>query len=439
MKTERQFVFNKTYRGIIIGLILILSVNCSAQSIPGGEDTAVDSLCLSTRPISLAPDSFEKAQDAVNIALSLGDDLEAMKREVETLRTSGREEEAYTLYKDLLIKINHIYDEAFCRQIHQIRALNDLNDREKQARLLQSKEEEMVMSQHLLIFSVLILLVLLLLLYILGRFYRRANRLKDELLVEKDSLVKSEQKLRRMKEKAVEANQMKTAFISNISHEVRTPLNAIVGFSELLTDSTFGEDEKVGFASTINHSSELLMNLINDVLDLSRLEAGNITFSIRPVNLDEICQKAMEAIAHKVAPAVRLTFDPGADNYMLNTDPYRLQQLLVHLLSNAAKFTRKGEIHLAFTVDDEQQEVRFAVTDTGCGIPSDKQDQIFERFEKLNEFAQGTGLGLSICQIIVRRLDGKLFVDPSYARGARFIFIHPTNHQEGKLVEEQNS
>lgn len=425
MKTERQLFFGNMYRAILIGLIIILSVSMSAQIVPGEGD--------------LVADSLEKAQDAVNIALTLGDDLEAMKQEVEVLRASGREDEAYMLYKDLLIKIDDIYNDAFCRQIQQIRTLNDLNDREKQARLLQTKEEEVVMSQRLLIFSVLILLVLLLVLYILGYFYRRANRLKNELLGEKESLVKSEQKLRRMKEKAVEANQLKTAFISNISHEVRTPLNAIVGFSGLLTDNSFGEEEKVGFASTINHSSELLMNLINDVLDLSRLEAGNIIFTIRPVNLDEICQKAMEAIAHKVGPDVRLTFDPGASNYMLNTDPYRLQQLLVHLLSNAAKFTRKGEINLAFKVDNEQEEIRFVVTDTGCGIPRDMQGKIFEPFEKLNEFEQGTGLGLSICQIIVRRLNGKLFVDPSYTGGARLIFIHPTNHPEGKHVEELNS
>lgn len=425
MKTERQLAFNKTYRAIIVGLILILSAGLSAQIIPDTGD--------------IAADSFERAQNDVNIALTLGDDLEAMKQQVEMLRASGREDEAYTLYKDLLIKIDHIYNEAFYKQIQQIRTLNDLNDREKQARLLQTKEEEIVMSQHLLIFSVLILLLLLLVLYILGRFYWRANRLKNELLADKESLIKSEQKLRRMKEKAVEANQKKTAFISNISHEVRTPLNAIVGFSGLLTDDTFGEEEKLGFASTINHSSELLMNLINDVLDLSRLEAGNIIFTIRPVNLDEICRNAMEAIAHKVAPDVGLTFDPGAGGYMLNTDPYRLQQLLVHLLSNAAKFTTKGEINLAFTVDAEREEVHFIVTDTGCGIPHDMQGKIFEPFEKLNEFAQGTGLGLSISQIIVRRLKGKLFVDPSYTGGARFIFIHPTNHQEGKHVEEQNS
>lgn len=439
MKTERRFVFSNTYRAIIIGLILILSVSMSAQINPGEGDFVADSLCPATPPVCLSTDSFAKAQDAVNIALSLGDDLEAMKREVEALRASGREDEAYILYKDLLVKIDQIYSDAFCHQMHQIRTLNDLNDREKQARLLQTKEEEVVMSQHLLIFSGLILLLLLLILYILGRFYRRADRLKNELLADKESLVKSEQKLRRMKEKAVEANQLKTAFISNISHEVRTPLNAIVGFSGLLTDNSFGEEEKVGFASTINHSSELLMNLINDVLDLSRLEAGNITFTIRPVNLDEICQKAMEAIANKVAPAVRLTFDPGASNYMLNTDPYRLQQLLVHLLSNAAKFTREGEVNLAFSVDDEREEVRFVVTDSGCGIPHDMQAKIFEPFEKLNEFAQGTGLGLSICQIIVRRLNGKLFVDPSYTGGARFVFIHPTNHQEGTSVEELNS
>ena len=195
---------------------------------------------------------------------------------------------------------------------------------------------------------------------------------------------------------------------------MRTPLNAIVGFSELLASSEYSEEEKIRFAGEVNHSSELLLNLVNDVLDLSRLESGKIKFSVKPNDLVACCQRALDSIRHRVKPGVRLTFTPSLESYTLNTDALRLQQLLTNLLSNAAKFTSEGEINLSFT-------------DTGCGIPEDKCEKIFERFEKLDDFIQGTGLGLSVCQIISEQLNGSLSVDISYKDGARFVFIHPTN------------
>ena len=158
----------------------------------------------------------------------------------------------------------------------------------------------------------------------------------------------------------------------------------------------------------MNHSSELLLNLVNDVLDLSRLESGKIKFSVKPNDLVACCQRALDSIRHRVKPGVRLTFTPSLESYTLNTDALRLQQLLTNLLSNAAKFTSEGEINLSFAVDD-------------------KCEKIFERFEKLDDFVQGTGLGLSVCQIISEQLKGSLSVDVSYKGGARFVFIHSTN------------
>ena len=265
------------------------------------------------------------------------------------------------------------------------------------------------------------------LLYMLWRIYMHTKRLRNELLQEKDSLTASEKQLRVVTKEAEAANKKKSAFIANISHEVRTPLNAIVGFSELLASSEYSEEEKIRFAGEVNHSSELLLNLVNDVLDLSRLESGKIKFSVKPNDLVACCQRALDSIRHRVKPGVRLTFTPSIESYTLNTDALRLQQLLTNLLSNAAKFTSEGEINLSFTVDEGKEEVRFSVTDTGCGIPEDKCEKIFERFEKLDDFIQGTGLGLSVCQIISEQLNGSLSVDISYKDGARFVFIHPTN------------
>ena len=249
--------------------------------------------------------------------------------------------------------------------------------------------------------------------------------MKKEIEQEKESLQDSEKKLRAAKEEAERANASKSLFIANISHEIRTPMNAIVGFSQLLTTEDYSKEERMLFIETIQNNSDLLLNLINDVLDLSRIESGNMKFILKEVDLTQCVREAVKSVAHRVSPGVSLLLDCSCDSFQLNTDPLRLQQLLINLLSNAAKFTEKGKIELSVQVEDEQRQVRFVVTDTGCGISPDMQEKIFERFEKLNEYAQGTGLGLSICRLIADRLKGEIYLDVTYTGGARFVFIHP--------------
>ena len=229
------------------------------------------------------------------------------------------------------------------------------------------------------------------------------------------------------KEIAEHANQMKSTFIANISHEIRTPLNAIVGFSELISDESISAGEKKEFFSIINNNSYLLLNLINDILDLSRLESGNMKFIIEKTNLSDCCRNALASVEHRVFPGVQLTYTPSEDPLHIQTDSIRLQQLLINLLTNACKFTKEGEINLSYQIDEDKQHVRITVTDTGCGIPEDKQKAIFERFEKVDEYAQGTGLGLSISQTIIEHLGGSIQLDPTYKHGARFIVLHPYN------------
>ena len=358
---------------------------------------------------------YRHALSAVNLALKINRDLDKLEMKKAILQSSGQLQEAVTIYEEIINKTETINTDAFDRQIEQLRVLNDLNDLEKQDRELKLKSEQEALKQKQIVVSIGLLLVLMGLLYMLWRIYMHTKRLRNELLQEKDSLIASEKQLRVVTKEAEAANKKKSAFIANISHEVRTPLNAIVGFSELLASSEYSEEEK------------LLLNLVNDVLDLSRLESGKIKFSVKPNDLVACCQRALDSIRHRVKPGVRLTFTPSLESYTLNTDALRLQQLLTNLLSNAAKFTSEGEINLSFTVDEGKEEVRFSVTDTGCGIPEDKCEKIFERFEKLDDFIQGTGLGLSVCQIISEQLNGSLSVDISYKDGARFVFIHPTN------------
>ncbi len=375
-----------------------------------------------------------KALSAIDNALALENDLGMMNLKMKVLRQSGQLQEAILVYKKMLKMNASINNEAFNRQITQLRALNDLNDSEKQMRELEHQNAQ-IASKQLQLFHILVTIsILLILVLILYRLYCRTRRLKNELLCEKDSLLESEKQLRVIKEKAVEANRLKTVFLANISHEIRTPLNAIVGFSELLVDNSFQEKEKLVFASTINHSSELLMNLINDVLELSRLESGNNNFTIREWDAISLCREMLPEVGSRLFPGVKLTFNPSVESLPLNTDRFRLHQLLKHLLSNAVKFTQKGEVNLTIEADPENDLIRFIVTDTGCGIPADMQMKIFERFEKLDEFKQGTGLGLAICQLVATRFGGSLYLDSFYTEGARFIFIHPCNVPLSKEV-----
>lgn len=350
---------------------------------------------------------------------------DCLQLKADILSESGDAASAIQAYKDVISETSKINNEAFTRQINQLRTLYDLNDKEMQKKELEISQMDVKIKEHQLILSMSVSVILLLILYLLYLSFRRTRRLKNALLQEKEALIESEKNLRIAKDKAEEANQAKTTFIANISHEVRTPLNAIVGFASLMSDPSCTQEEKEEFSSIISNNTELLLNLVNDVLCLSQIEAGSLSFSLRPVELGDCCRNAMETIRHRVAEGVSLNFTPEVPSFILNTDPLRLQQLLVNLLVNAAKFTEAGEINLSFHIGQEQKNVDLIVTDTGCGIPADKVTQIFKRFEKVDEYKQGTGLGLSISQAIAGALGGTIRVDAGYTQGARFIFTHP--------------
>ena len=251
----------------------------------------------------------------------------------------------------------------------------------------------------------------------------RLERTTKQLREDKKKLEASEIELRDAKERAEEANQLKSAFVSNMSHEIRTPLNAIVGFSSLLVEPSTDAKEREEYSSIIRNNTDLMLNLVNDVLDLSRMETGDLHFDIKDHLLLVCCQMALESVRHRIPDGVKLTFSPAGEPIVVHVDNLRLQQLLTNLLTNAAKFTEKGEINLSFQLEPDRKKVCIAVTDTGAGIPLEKQATIFNRFEKLDDYKPGVGLGLSICLLIAERLDGALFIDSSYTDGARFVLI----------------
>ena len=231
-----------------------------------------------------------------------------------------------------------------------------------------------------------------------------------------------ETELLEAKVKAEQSDQLKTAFLANMSHEIRTPLNAIVGFAKILPEIT-DEMERASIINIIDTNSDQLLMLINDILDLSKIEAGTIEFVDIPANLTDLCQNIYCTLIEKTAPGVQLVFEGAFDNLLTLCDPGRLSQVIVNLITNAIKFTKEGFIRYGYRLREDR--VEFYVADTGLGIPEDKLSTIFTRFTKLNSFIAGTGLGLAICRMIVERQHGKIWAESKLGEGSIFRFNFP--------------
>jgi signal transduction histidine kinase len=283
--------------------------------------------------------------------------------------------------------------------------------------------------EHLMLVIVVVAIILFLgLCFGIALYYLvRINRMNQKLEVMSKDLIVA-------RDKAEEANRLKSSFLANMSHEIRTPLNAIVGFSGVLVNEDITNEERAQFCDIIRVNSDLLLHLINDILDLSRIESGYMQFVEEKVEVVELCKNALRTSEYARRTEAVYMFESRLTRLQMTTDGQRLQQVLINLLSNASKFTQKGFITLRLEADKAEGMVHFIVEDTGCGIPPEKAEKIFERFEKLNEYVQGTGLGLSISRVIVERLRGKIWVDTTYDKGARFIVALPLT--EDAVVEE---
>lgn len=261
---------------------------------------------------------------------------------------------------------------------------------------------------------------------VLVRNYRPQDNVIEMLCINFDitQLKETEQMLIKAKEKAEEADRLKSAFLANMSHEIRTPLNAIVGFSSMLEEAE-DQEEKHQYITIIEDNNKLLLQLISDILDLSKIEAE--TFDIIPerVNAKQLCNDLFQAMQMKTSPQVELRLKDNLPELTFTSDKNRLYQVLLNFVTNALKFTSEGNITIDYQIDGN--EVKFSVQDTGMGIEPEKQEAIFTRFVKLNSFIPGTGLGLSICQSIVTQLGGKIGVESEPGKGSCFWFTHPIN------------
>ena len=302
-------------------------------------------------------------------------------------------EKAANLYKELGDKIDTDYKEINSHKVKDLRKTYSIDE----LQLANNQQQN-----HLLLLALIILPCLII---VAGICFLYLKRQAKKLMLSKRKLQKAE--------KAVENSiRNKSLFISNMSHEIRTPLNALSGFSDVLTTPGIDEETRKQCNDIIQLNSHLLLNLVNDVVDISCLDVTNMKFNLKQCNAVDLCEGIVQTLEGIKQTQAEIFFKTALTSLEIETDT----------------FTKEGSITLQLE-QNEKGMAQFSITDTGCGIPLEKQSRIFERFERVNEKSQGTGLGLAICQLIISRLGGKIWIDPQYTDGSRFVFTHPLKQE----------
>lgn len=360
---------------------------------------------------------LEEVDDVVT-AMSL------KKMKADILWDMNRKEESGELYRAYLAyqkKERNESEEKSTGEFATIMNLQQLNVEKAELEKI-SQQKHLQNTRIIIILLASVLIAVVFFLYWQRRLNNKLVKLSNDLSEKNQILLDSEKELRKAKEAAEQSSQMKTKFLQNMSHEIRTPLNAIVGFSDLMAILFSDNKEAEQYASLIGLNSNLLLKLIHDIFDISEIEDDSYHFKISTTDINYCCITSIERTKIFIKKDVQLNFHPSCKNLIINSNSERIIQVLDNLLNNAGKFTSKGSITLEYEVKEEEKQLIFKVSDTGIGIPIDQQENIFERFVKLDDFSQGTGLGLSVSRIIAEKLGGYLIVDKDYTNGARFIF-----------------
>lgn len=326
----------------------------------------------------------------------------------------GKDKEAANLLKRGCILRDTLLVQRMTKQLAYFNTQHNVNKLIEENRKVKEHQNKIVF-----ISIVCVSISLFIMLIITCLFYYREHILNNK-------LINQTIELKQAWKKADESNRLQTAFLQNISHEIRTPLNAIVGFSDVLAKRNWENQEEQMMATCIGNNSEQLLNLVNDLIEISSLESGTTTIQYAKHNLKEICQSCVDNISSTINNNVslRLEYDLD-DDFEFITDDKQLKHILHKLLNNSAKFTSAGTITLSAKADNDSNQLIFSVTDTGIGIPAAEREHIFERFQKLNSFTIGFGLGLSICKMIVELMNGKISIDDNYNNGAKLIVSLP--------------
>lgn len=372
--------------------------------------------------------NYTIALEKVNMVLSqTGNDyLPALKMKAELLMRAGKEQEAAQLYHKSVNLIDSTYNESLSKQINQLRSIHEVDKLE-----LRNKQTELETERYKLTTTLVLVAILIIVLIVGIIHYLRIKRIKSqleksdkELKKDKEMLLLSEKKLFLAIKKAEASNKFKDAFLANLSHEIRTPLNSIVGFSSLLGNMQ-QKNEAKEYVSIIKHNSDLLLKLVNDAVNVTLLQTGQIPFTKEDVDICEICRALVQDYATKAKPGVVVGINLAQEAFILKTDKKHIKQVLENLLSNAVKFTDRGHITLSTELSKDGNSIRIIVTDTGSGIPESIQNKMFDTFEKQDSFIQGVGLGLTICKLIAQSLNGSIHLDTEYKNGTQMIFNHP--------------
>ena len=342
----------------------------------------------------------------------------ALQRETQRIRT----ENAQHLMDEESAKMEqlHLEEEILKQQQRQNALQAKQNEAEKlhlEGELRKEADKARYAHQRSLLRNVVMGVLLTFLVVIAVLLWRHNRKVKTAVSMLNDAT-----------HRAREADNMKTFFIQNLSHEIRTPLSAIVGCNNMLLDNSveMAPEERSELTRMVNASANQLITLVSDIINLSELKHGELTFKREPAHVNEMMRYALKAVEPNKAKDVRMYWTSDVDDpFTLDTDEVRVQQVLINYLTNACKFTSEGEIHLHCSLTEEPGQLCFSVSDTGIGIPADKAESIFERYERLDSMKEGNGLGLNICRMVAQTLGGEVKLDTKYRRGARFLFIHP--------------
>ena len=329
------------------------------------------------------------------------------------LHQSHRYDEAYLMLRKYVSLSDSLYKNDTQKQLNELSTRYNLNKLELEARDLSLK------ARNIQFFYACTLIVVLVAALIIGiKFYR--HKLKNNRLLRKQA-----QELQQANEKAQQAQLMKTAFIQNMNHEVRTPLNAIVGFSECLAEIPLSKTETKEISATIKKNSDKLLKIISDMISIANIDSGDQRLTYQDIPVNKFANKLLQEMKEYIQPKVKFYYTPCQTDYILSSNEDIVHQILINLLHNALKFTSSGEVELSYEVDNKNNKLYFHVRDTGIGVKSELKEKIFSRFYKVDSFIPGAGLGLSLCRILAERIKARVYLDDTYHDGCLFTFEHP--------------
>lgn len=329
------------------------------------------------------------------------------------LHRAHRYDEAYLMLRKYVSLSDSLYKNDTQKQLNELSTRYNMNKLELEARDISLKARNM---QFLYACALIVVLAGALIIGI--QFYR--HKLKNNRLLRKQA-----QELQQANEKAQQAQIMKTAFIQNMNHEVRTPLNAIVGFSECLAEIPLSKAETKEISATIKKNSDNLLKIISDMISIANIDSGDQTLTFQEIPMNGLANKLLQEMKEYIQPKVIFYYTPCQTDYILSSNEDIVHQILINLLHNALKFTSSGEVELSYEVDNKNNKLYFHVRDTGIGVKSELKEKIFSRFYKVDSFVPGAGLGLSLCRILAERIEARVYLDDTYQNGCLFTFEHP--------------